>query len=65
MIRDCSPSHQAHIFQEGILVWTAKEHAVESYQEGLHAAYTEQMQRSREHWQNLIERLADTVGAKR
>ena len=65
MIRDCSLSHQAHVFQQGTLIWTVNEHAVKSYWDGLLAAYTDEVQLSQRHWQSFLERLADTAGAKR
>ena len=65
MLRDCSPSHQAHVLDHGVLIWAADSHAVERYRREFFQAYGERLQLPPGAWKDFLVRLADKPGSVR
>lgn len=64
MIRDCSLSHQAHILQEGKLIWAGDGKAIEDYRQNIVSAYSKKGE-VHEQWLACVDRLAHQLGAQR
>lgn len=66
MLRDSSLSHQAHVLEQGLLLWPLVERpAVKSYSREVLAAARKEHQRLRRDWSGLLARLSDSVATRR
>lgn len=65
MLRDCSPSHQAHILEHGILISAANSQTVERYRKDFFQIYGERLRVPPGSWKDFLVRLAEKPGAAR
>lgn len=65
MLRDCSPSHQAHILEHGTLIWAANPQAVEQYWTHFLTTYRESLHVPAGSWKDFLTRLTEKPGVAR
>jgi predicted nucleotidyltransferase len=58
ILRDSSPSHQAHVLEEGRLVWSRDPDFVEDYSRELRSAAQAERDRAESEWPRTLSRLA-------
>ncbi|MES1240061.1 MAG: nucleotidyltransferase domain-containing protein [Acidobacteriota bacterium] len=58
MLRESSPSHQAHVLERGRLVWSRDSGVVEGYALDLRSAAKAERDRAESEWPRMLRRLA-------
>jgi predicted nucleotidyltransferase len=58
MLRESSPSHQAHVLEQGHLVWSRNADLVEGYARELRNTAQAERQRNESEWSSTLRRLA-------
>jgi len=58
LLRESSPSHQAHVLEQGRLMWTNDSGEVERYSREILAAVRQTRERSAREWPQVLDRLA-------
>ncbi|HKI04333.1 MAG TPA: nucleotidyltransferase domain-containing protein [Thermoanaerobaculia bacterium] len=64
MLRESSPSHQAHVLEHGRLVWSRDPAEIERFTRKALAAARRQRERSELAWPQALDRLAGLVPGK-
>ncbi|HWM94495.1 MAG TPA: nucleotidyltransferase domain-containing protein [Thermoanaerobaculia bacterium] len=58
MLRESSPSHQAHVLEQGRLVWSRDPGVVESYGQDIRSAVSSEREHAAQEWPRVLDRLA-------
>lgn len=58
MLRESSPSHQAHVLEQGRLVWSRTPGVVEGYARELRSTAEAERDRAESEWPRVLKRLA-------
>jgi predicted nucleotidyltransferase len=58
MLRESSPSHQAHVLEQGRLVWSREPGVVEGYARELRSAAKAERDRAESEWPRMLRRLS-------
>lgn len=58
MLRETSPSHQAHVLEQGQLVWSRDPDLVEEYSREIRSAIQSEREQAAEEWPRVLGRLA-------
>ncbi|HEX9945403.1 MAG TPA: nucleotidyltransferase domain-containing protein [Thermoanaerobaculia bacterium] len=64
MLRESSPSHQAHVLEHGRLVWARDPDVVERYTRKALAASRQARERSEREWPQVLDRLAGLAASR-
>lgn len=64
LLRESSPSHQAHVIEQGRLVWKKNPGEVERYTQAALAEAREARHRATEEWRDVLERLAGAASPR-
>lgn len=64
LLRESSLSHQAHVVEQGRIVWTRDPGAVERYTQDVQAAIHQAREGSRSRWSQTLDRLARIATAR-
>lgn len=59
MLRETSPSHQAHVLEQGQLVWSQDPGLVERYSQEIRSAIQSEREHVAQEWPRVLGRLAD------
>jgi predicted nucleotidyltransferase len=63
LLREISPSHQAHVIEQGRMVWTRDRDEVERQTKTLLQGARQAREDSKPRWSEILERLARTAAA--
>lgn len=58
MLRESSPSHQAHVLERGHLVWSKDPGLVERYFREIRSAFRSERERAEQEWPQVLDRLS-------
>lgn len=58
MLRETSPSHQAHVLEQGQLVWSQDPSLVERYSQEIRSAVQSEREQAAQEWPRVLGRLA-------
>lgn len=58
MLRETSPSHQAHVLEQGQLVWSQNPGLVERYSQEIRSAIQSEREHAEQEWPRVLGRLA-------
>jgi len=58
VLRETSPSHQAHVLEQGQLVWSKDPDLVEQYSREIRSAIQSEREQAAEEWPRVLDRLA-------
>jgi hypothetical protein len=58
MLRETSPSHQAHVLEQGQLVWSRDPDLVEEYSREIRSSIQSERDYAAEEWPRVLGRLA-------
>lgn len=58
MLRETSPSHQAHVLEQGKLVWSRAPGLVEHYSQEIRSAIQSEREHTAQEWPRVLGRLA-------
>jgi predicted nucleotidyltransferase len=58
ILRDSSPSHQAHVLEQGRLVWSRDPGLIESYAQEIRPTAQAEQERAESEWRRTLSRLA-------
>lgn len=64
MLRESSLAHQAHVIENGRILWLRDPEEVERYSHRVLAAAREAHERSKQEWPLVLERLAGLAGSR-